>query len=310
MAVLVVAAHDGKTVRSNVANAVTAASQMGPEVHVLVAGSNAGEAAKSAAAIQGVAKVLDAEDAAYANWLAEDVAPLVVKLAPNYSHVVMAADSVGKNLAPRVAALLDVAQVSEAIKVEAPTPSCGRSMPATPWRPCRPPTRSRSSPSARPTSRRPPPAAPRRSSRSAAPARAGLPLRRRRALQERAPRAHQRQDRRLGRPRAGERRELQDARGAGRQAWRRFGRFRAAVDAGYVPNDYQVGQTGKVVAPDLYIAIGISGAIQHLAGMKDSKTIVAINKDEEAPIFQVADYGIVGDLFQIVPELTAAVEKK
>src|SRR5260370_798162 len=193
MAVLVVAAHDGKTVRSNVANAVTAALQMDPEVHVLVAGSNAGEAAKSAAAIQGVAKVLDAEDGAYANWLAEDVAPLVVKLAPNYSHVVMAADSVGKNLAPRVAALLDVAQVSEAIKVVSPD---------------------------------------------------------------------------------------------------------------------TFGQTGKVVAPDLYIAVGISGAIQHLAGMKDSKTIVAINKDEEAPIFQVADYGIVGDLFQIVPELTAAVEKK
>src|SRR5260370_6744300 len=120
MAVLVVAAHDGKTVRSNVANAVTAASQMDPDVHVLVAGNNAGEAAKSAAAIQGVTKVLEAEDAAYANWLAEDVAPLVVKLAPNYSHIVMAADSVGKNLAPRVAALLDVAQVSEAIKVVSP----------------------------------------------------------------------------------------------------------------------------------------------------------------------------------------------
>src|SRR5258708_9220475 len=120
MAVLVVAAHDGKTVRSNVANAVTAASQMDPDVHVLVAGSNAGEAAKSAAAIQGIAKVLQAEDAAYANWVAEDVAPLVVKLAPTYSHVVMAADSVGKNLAPRVAALLDVAQVSEAIKVVSP----------------------------------------------------------------------------------------------------------------------------------------------------------------------------------------------
>src|SRR5437763_3765748 len=120
MAVLVVAAHDGKTVRSNVANAVTAALQMDPEVHVLVAGSSAGKAAKSAAAIQGVAKVLDAEDAAYANWLAEDLAPLVVKLAPNYSHVVIAADSVGKNLAPRVAALLDVAQVSEAIQVVSP----------------------------------------------------------------------------------------------------------------------------------------------------------------------------------------------
>jgi electron transfer flavoprotein alpha subunit len=120
MAVLVVAAHDGKTVRANVANAVAAAGQMGPEVHVLVAGSNAGEAAQSAAAIQGVAKVLQAEDAAYANWLAEDIAPLVVKLAPNYSHVVMAADSVGKNIAPRVAALLDVAQVSEAIQVVSP----------------------------------------------------------------------------------------------------------------------------------------------------------------------------------------------
>ena len=120
MAVLVVAAHDGKTVRANVSNAVAAALQMGPEVHVLVAGSNAGEAAKSAAAIQGVAKVLQAEDAAYANWLAEDIAPLVVKLAPNYSHVVMAADSVGKNVAPRVAALLDVAQVSEAIQVVSP----------------------------------------------------------------------------------------------------------------------------------------------------------------------------------------------
>ena len=118
MAVLVVAAHDGKTVRSNVANAVTAASQMDPDVHVLVAGSNAGEAAKSAAAIQGVAKVLQAEDAAYANWVAEDVAPLVVKLAPSYSHIVMAADSVGKNLAPRVAALLGVAQVSDIMAVD------------------------------------------------------------------------------------------------------------------------------------------------------------------------------------------------
>src|SRR5258707_91531 len=120
MAALVVAAHDGKTVRSNVANAVTAALQMDPEVQVLVAGSNAGEAAKSAAALQGVAKVLQAEDAAYANWLAEDIAPLIVKLAPNYSHIVMAADSVGKNVAPRVAALLDVAQISEAVQVVSP----------------------------------------------------------------------------------------------------------------------------------------------------------------------------------------------
>jgi electron transfer flavoprotein alpha subunit len=311
MAVLVVAAHDGKTVRSNVANAVTAASQMGPEVHVLVAGNNAGEAAKSAAAIQGVAKVLDAEDAAYANWLAEDVAPLVVKLAPNYSHVVMAADSVGKNLAPRVAALLDVAQVSEAIKVEAPDTFvrpiyAGNAMATV-----------QTADKIKIVTIRP-------TNFKAAATGGSAPIEQ------------------IGGTGAGglasyvgaelsksERPELTSAKivvsgGRGLASGENFkmlealadklgaglGASRAAVDAGYVPNDYQVGQTGKVVAPDLYIAIGISGAIQHLAGMKDSKTIVAINKDEEAPIFQVADYGIVGDLFQIVPELTAAVEKK
>jgi electron transfer flavoprotein alpha subunit len=311
MAVLVVAAHDGKTVRSNVANAVTAASQMGPEVHVLVAGNNAGEAAKSAAAIQGVAKVLDAEDAAYANWLAEDVAPLVVKLAPNYSHIVMAADSVGKNIAPRVAALLDVAQVSEAIKVEAPDTFvrpiyAGNAMATV-----------QTADKIKIVTIRP-------TNFKAAATGGSAPIEQ------------------IGGTGAGglasyvgaelsksERPELTSAKivvsgGRGLASGENFkmlealadklgaglGASRAAVDAGYVPNDYQVGQTGKVVAPDLYIAIGISGAIQHLAGMKDSKTIVAINKDEEAPIFQVADYGIVGDLFQIVPELTAAVEKK
>ena len=311
MAVLVVAAHDGKTVRSNVANAVTAAAQMGPEVHVLVAGSNAGEAAKSAAAIQGVAKVLDAEDAAYANWVAEDVAPLVVKLAPNYSHVVMAADSVGKNLAPRVAALLDVAQVSEAIQVVSPDTFvrpiyAGNAMATVQT------ADKVKIVTIRPTNFR------------AAATGGSAPIEQ------------------TGGTGAGglatyvgaelsksERPELTSAKivvsgGRGLASGENFkmlealadklgaglGASRAAVDAGYVPNDYQVGQTGKVVAPDLYIAIGISGAIQHLAGMKDSKTIVAINKDEEAPIFQVADYGIVGDLFQIVPELTAAVEKK
>ncbi|MBL6617565.1 MAG: electron transfer flavoprotein subunit alpha/FixB family protein [Reyranella sp.] len=311
MAVLVVAAHDGKTVRSNVANAVTAASQMGPEVHVLVAGNNAGEAAKSAAAIQGVAKVLDAEDAAYANWVAEDVAPLVVKLAPDYSHVVMAADSVGKNIAPRVAALLDVAQVSEAIQVVSPDTFvrpiyAGNAMATV-----------QTADKIKVVTVRP-------TNFKAAATGGSAPVEQ------------------IGGTGAGglasyvgaelsksERPELTSAKivvsgGRGLASGENFkmlealadklgaglGASRAAVDAGYVPNDYQVGQTGKVVAPDLYIAIGISGAIQHLAGMKDSKTIVAINKDEEAPIFQVADYGIVGDLFQIVPELTAAVEKK
>jgi len=258
-----------------------------------------------------VAKVLDAEDAAYANWLAEDVAPLVVKLAPNYSHVVMAADSVGKNIAPRVAALLDVAQVSEAIKVEAPDTFvrpiyAGNAMATV-----------QTADKIKIVTIRP-------TNFKAAATGGSAPIEQ------------------IGGTGAGglaayvgaelsksERPELTSAKivvsgGRGLASGENFkmlealadklgaglGASRAAVDAGYVPNDYQVGQTGKVVAPDLYIAIGISGAIQHLAGMKDSKTIVAINKDEEAPIFQVADYGIVGDLFQIVPELTAAVEKK
>ena len=311
MAVLVVAAHDGKTVRANVANAVAAAAQMDPEVHVLVAGSNAGEAAQSAAAIQGVAKVLQAEDAAYANWLAEDIAPLVVKLAPGYSHVVMAADSVGKNVAPRVAALLDVAQVSEAIKVVSPDTFvrpiyAGNAMATV-----------QSSDKIKIVTVRP--------TNFKAAAGGGSA-----AIEQIAGTGTAGLSSFVGAELSkSERPELTSAKivvsgGRGLQSGDNFkmletladklgaglGASRAAVDAGYVPNDYQVGQTGKVVAPDLYIAIGISGAIQHLAGMKDSKTIVAINKDEEAPIFQVADYGIVGDLFQIVPELTAAVEKK
>ena len=311
MAVLVVAAHDGKTVRANVANAVAAAAQMDPEVHVLVAGSNAGEAATSAAAIQGVAKVLQAEDAAYANWLAEDIAPLVVKLAPGYSHVVMAADSVGKNVAPRVAALLDVAQVSEAIQVVSPDtfvrPIYAGNAMATVQS-----TDKIKIVTVRPTNFK-------------AAAGGGSA-----AIEQIAGTGTAGLSSFVGAELSkSERPELTSAKivvsgGRGLQSGDNFkmletladklgaglGASRAAVDAGYVPNDYQVGQTGKVVAPDLYIAIGISGAIQHLAGMKDSKTIVAINKDEEAPIFQVADYGIVGDLFQIVPELTAAVEKK
>lgn len=311
MAVLVVAAHDGKTVRANVANAVAAAAQMDPEVHVLVAGSNAGEAAQSAAAIQGVAKVLQAEDAAYANWLAEDIAPLVVKLAPNYSHIVMAADSVGKNVAPRAAALLDVAQVSEAIQVVSPDTFvrpiyAGNAMATV-----------QSTDKIKIVTVRPTNFKAAAGGGSAAieqiggTGSAGLSSFAGAELSK------------------SERPELTSAKivvsgGRGLQSGENFkmletladklgaglGASRAAVDAGYVPNDYQVGQTGKVVAPDLYIAIGISGAIQHLAGMKDSKTIVAINKDEEAPIFQVADYGLVGDLFQLVPELTAAIEKK
>ncbi|MBL0897200.1 MAG: electron transfer flavoprotein subunit alpha/FixB family protein [Reyranella sp.] len=311
MAILVVAAHDGKTVRANVANAVTAAGQMGSDVTVLVAGSGCDDAARSAAAIAGVAKVLQADDAAYANWLAEDIAPLVVKLAPNYSHVVMAADSVGKNVAPRVAALLDVAQVSEAIQVVSPDTFvrpiyAGNAMATV-----------QSADKIKVVTVRPTNFKAAGDGGSAAIEKIGG---------EGAKGLSSYVGAELSKS---ERPELTSAKivvsgGRGLAGGENFkmletvadklgaglGASRAAVDAGYVPNDYQVGQTGKVVAPDLYIAIGISGAIQHLAGMKDSKTIVAINKDEEAPIFQVADYGIVGDLFQIVPELTAAVEKK
>jgi electron transfer flavoprotein alpha subunit len=311
MAVLVVAAHDNKTVRANVANAVAAAGQMGPDVAVLVAGSNCGDAAKSAAAISGVAKVLQAEDAAYANWVAEDIAPLVVKLAPAYSHIVMAADSVGKNVAPRVAALLDVGQVSEAIKVVSPDTFvrpiyAGNAMATV-----------QTADKIKVVTIRP-------TNFKAAVGGGSAPIEQIGGEGAKGLSSY------IGAELSkSERPELTSAKivvsgGRGLASGENFkmlealadklgaglGASRAAVDAGYVPNDYQVGQTGKVVAPDLYIAIGISGAIQHLAGMKDSKTIVAINKDEEAPIFQVADYGIVGDLFQIVPELTAAVAKK
>jgi electron transfer flavoprotein alpha subunit len=278
---------------------------------VLVAGKDCGDAAKSAAALQGVTKVLQVEDAAYANWLAEDIAPLVVKLAPNYSHVVMAADSVGKNVAPRVAALLDVGQVSEAIQIVSPDTFvrpiyAGNAMATV-----------QTSDKIKVVTIRPTNFKAVGTGGSAAieqiggegakglSSYVGAELSKSERPELTSAKIVVSGGRGMG---SGDNfkiiEALADKLGAG------VGASRAAVDAGYVPNDYQVGQTGKVVAPDLYIAVGISGAIQHLAGMKDSKTIVAINKDEEAPIFQVADYGIVGDLFQIVPELTAAVDKK
>ena len=315
MAVLVVAAHDNKSVRANVANAVAAATKLDSDVTVLVAGKDCGDAAKSAAALQGVTKVLQVEDAAYANWLAEDIAPLVVKLAPNYSHIVMAADSVGKNVAPRVAALLDVGQVSEAIQIVSPDTFvrpiyAGNAMATVQT------SDKIKVVTIRPTNFKAVGAGGQGSASAAIEqiggegakglsSYVGAELSKSERPELTSAKIVVSGGRGMG---SGDNfkiiEALADKLGAG------VGASRAAVDAGYVPNDYQVGQTGKVVAPDLYIAVGISGAIQHLAGMKDSKTIVAINKDEEAPIFQVADYGIVGDLFQIVPELTAAVDKK
>ena len=305
MSVLVIAEHDNASIKPATLNAVTAATKIGGDIAVLVAGAGCAAAAKSAAAVAGVKKVLVADASRYKDGLAENFAALVVSLAPAHTHVLAPATSFGKNVAPRVAALLDVAQISDIVAVTSADtfvrPIYAGNALAT--------VQSRDKIKVV-TVRTTAFDAVASSGGSAAienveaAADTGLSSLVGRALTK------------LERP------ELTSARvivsgGRGMGSGENFkllepladklgaamGASRAAVDAGFVPNDWQVGQTGKIVAPDLYIAVGISGAIQHLAGMKDSRVIVAINKDEEAPIFQVADYGIVGDLFQIVPEL-------
>ncbi len=316
MAVIVVAEHDGAALKPATLNAVAAAAEIarlaGSDVHVLVAGSGCAAVAEAAAKIAGVAKVRLADDAAYAHGLAENVAPLLVKLAPDYSHILAPATTAGKNLMPRVAALLDVMQISDISAVEAADTFvrpiyAGNALATVQSKdPIKVIT-------VRGTAFPPVEAA--GGSAAVEPVEttgsAGLTEFVRAELSK------------------SERPELTSARviisgGRGMQSGENFrllesvadklgaavGASRAAVDAGFVPNDYQVGQTGKIVAPELYIAVGISGAIQHLAGMKDSKVIVAINKDEEAPIFQVADYGLVGDLFKVVPELDEELGKR
>jgi electron transfer flavoprotein alpha subunit len=307
MAVLVIADHDSQKLRSATLNTITAAGKLGGEIHVLVAGSGCASAAADAAKVAGVAKVLCADASPLSGLLPENVAPLVVGLAGAYSHVLAPVSAFGKSVAPRVAALLDVAQVSDIVAVVAPDtfvrPIYAGSALAT--------VKSRD-PKVVLTVRA-------TAFEAAATGAGGTPVEAVAAGPDAGVSKVLGQElTKLERP------ELSSARvvvsgGRGLQSGENFrmlealadklgaaiGASRAAVDAGFVPNDYQVGQTGKVVAPDLYIAVGISGAIQHLAGMKDSKVIVAINKDEEAPIFQVADYGLVGDLFEIVPQLTA-----
>jgi electron transfer flavoprotein alpha subunit len=308
MAALVIAEHEGGTLKGGTANAVTAAAKMGGDVHVLVAGSNARAAAEAASKLAGVKKVLHVAGAQYDGGLAENYAALVVPMAANYSHVVVSASAFGKNLMPRVAALLDVAQVSDIVGVESPdtfvrpiyagnafaTVQSGDKVKVI---------------TVRSTGFD---AAGQGGSASIEDAGAGPDKQQSKVVSQELTKS--------ARPElASARRIVSGGRGLGSAENFRIvealadklnaaiGASRAAVDSGYVPNDYQVGQTGKIVAPELYIAVGISGAIQHLAGMKDSKVIVAINKDPEAPIFQVADYGLVGDLFAIVPELTAKV---
>jgi electron transfer flavoprotein alpha subunit len=307
MATLVVAEHDNATLKGATLNAVTAARKIGGPVHVVVAGSGCGAVAQAAAKIEGVEKVRVADGPSYAHPLAENLAALVVSLAHDYSHLVAPATTTGKNFMPRVAALLDVAQVSDIVAVEAPDtfvrPIYAGNALATVQ-----------------SIDRIKVITVRTTGFDAAPAGGGSA-----SVENIAPANDTGLSRLVGQELTKSARpELTAARiivsgGRGMGSGENFnilealadkigaavGASRAAVDSGFVPNDYQVGQTGKVVAPELYIAVGISGAIQHLAGMKDSKVIVAINKDGEAPIFQVADYGLVGDLFQIVPELTA-----
>ncbi|WP_210396604.1 electron transfer flavoprotein subunit alpha/FixB family protein [Motiliproteus sediminis] len=305
MSILVIAEHDNAALKGATLNTVAAASQIGGEIHVLVAGENCGAAAEAAAQVAGVSKVLLADNAAYAHQLAENIAPLVAELAANYGHVLAPATTNGKNFMPRVAAQLDVAQLSDIIAVESAdtfkrpiyagnaiaTVQSGDSVKVI---------------TVRATGFDP------------AAASGGS------ATIEAVGSAHDAGISRFVKEELAksDRPELTAARvvisgGRGMGNGENFallekvadklgaavGASRAAVDAGFVPNDMQVGQTGKIVAPELYIAVGISGAIQHLAGMKDSKYIVAINKDEEAPIFSVADYGLVADLFDAVPEL-------
>lgn len=311
MAALVIAEHDNKALNVATLHAVTAATQLGGEVHMLVAGENAGPVAEAAAKVAGVSKVLHADAPVYGYWLAENVAPLVVELAASYDHLLATATTTGKNLMPRVAALMDVAQISEIIEVvSADTfvrPIYAGNVLAT----------VQSADEKKVITVR-------GTAFDAAEAEGGSASVESVASGDDAGLSSfvSQELSKSDRP------ELTSARivvsgGRGMGSGENFailesladklgaavGASRAAVDAGFVPNDYQVGQTGKIVAPDLYIAVGISGAIQHLAGMKDSKVIVAINKDEEAPIFQVADYGLVGDLFEAVPALEAEIQK-
>jgi electron transfer flavoprotein alpha subunit len=315
MTTLLIAEHEHATLKDSTDKALTAATQLGAEVHVLVAGGGEGTkaAAEAAAKLAGVKKVLVAEGDAYAHDLAEPLAALIVALAPAYDAFVAPATSRFKNVMPRVAALLDVMQVSEIIKVVSPDTFerpiyAGNAIQTVKSKDAKKVITVRTSTFAAAGDGG---SAAIENAAAAAAADPGLSsfVGEEVAKSDRPELTSARII--VSGGRAMQSREnfakyiepLADALGAG------VGASRAAVDAGYAPNDWQVGQTGKVVAPELYIAIGISGAIQHLAGMKDSKVIVAINKDEDAPIFQVADYGLVADLYQAVPELTEAIGK-
>ena len=311
MTTLLIAEHDNRTLKDATAKALTAANALGQEVHVLVAGKDCRPVADAAAKLDGVKKVLLTDGASYEHMLAEPMAALIQSLAGNYDAIVAPATTSGKNIMPRVAALLDVMQISDIVKVIAPDTFerliyAGNAVQTV-----------RSKDKIKVITVR-------TSTFQATGAGGSAPV------EQVAPAADPGLSSFVGEELSkSERPELTSAKiiisgGRAMQSRENFTKYiepvadklgaavgasRAAVDAGYAPNDWQVGQTGKVVAPELYIAVGISGAIQHLAGMKDSKVIVAINKDEEAPIFQVADYGLVADLYQALPELAAELGK-
>ena len=311
MSVLLITEHNNKELKSFTLNAVTAASQIDADVHALVIGNNCADAAKAASELPLVKKVITVQAAHYENFLAENFAPVVTKLADNYSHIVCSANTFGKNLMPRIAAKLDTSQVSDIIKVESADtfvrPIYAGNAFAT----------VKSSDAKKCITIRPTSFDPCESSGGSAPietAEAGEEF----SLTKFVKREEIKSDR----PELGTARIVVSG-GRGMQSGDNFklitsiadklnaaiGASRAAVDAGYISNDHQVGQTGKVVVPDLYIAVGISGAIQHLAGMKESKVIVAINKDGEAPIFSVADYGLEADLFEALPQFLEELNK-
>lgn len=311
MSILVIAEHDNAVLKPATLNTVTAALELDNDVKLLVAGHQCASVTEAAARVAGVSKVLVADDEVYAHQLAENVAPLVAKLAADYSHLLAPATTSGKNLMPRVAAMLGVAQISDIEGIDSPDtfrrPIYAGNILAT----------VRSTEAVKVITVR-------GTAYASAPAEGGNA-----PIDEIEPTPDSGLSRFVSEQLIqSDRPELTSAEiviagGRGLGSKENFalleevadrlgaaiGASRAAVDAGYVPNDYQVGQTGKVVAPSLYIAVGISGAIQHLAGMRDSKVIVAIDKDEEAPIFQVADYGIVDDLFKVLPEFSEALDR-
>jgi electron transfer flavoprotein alpha subunit len=306
MSVLVLIEHDGKTVKDASLAAITAAAKLG-DVHVLVAGSDVGDVAQQAAKIGGVAKVLAADAPHLDHDLAEEVAPVAATLMAGYDAFVAPATTFGKNIAPRVAALLDVMQISDILSVEGPDTFtrpiyAGNAIATVKSNDAKKVITVRTT--AFDKAAREGGSAPVEQADAGSPSGASSFVSLDASESERPELTSAKVIVSGGRAFGSSEQfhalldPLADKLGAA------VGASRAAVDAGYAPNDYQVGQTGKIVAPQVYIAIGISGAIQHLAGMKDSKVIVAINKDEEAPIFQVADIGLVGDLFKIVPELT------